>query len=125
IADNAFSEILNYIKPGVKEIDVSNELERLMRAQGATSSSFDTIVASGYRGALPHGVASEKEIQTGELVTMDLGADYRSYCSDIKRTIGVGGVNAELKNICDVVLQAQLRGVSDVKGGVTGEEADG
>src|SRR5690625_36404 len=124
IADNAFSEILNYIKLGVKEIDVSNELERLMRPQGATSSSFDTIVASGYRGALPHGVASEKEIQTGELVTMDFGALYNGYCSDITRTIAVGEVNEELKKIYDVVLQAQLRGVSGVKAGITGEEVD-
>ncbi len=124
IADNAFRDILNYIKPGVKEIDVSNELERLMRAQGATSSSFDTIVASGYRGALPHGVASEKEIQTGELVTMDFGALYKGYCSDITRTIAVGDISDELKNIYDTVLQAQLLGVSGVKAGITGEEAD-
>src|SRR5699024_12348502 len=113
IADNAFSEILNYIKPGVKEIDVSNELERLMRAQGATSSSFDTIVASGYRGALPHGVASEKEIQTGELVTMDLGALYNGYCSDITRTIAVGEGNEELKKIYDVILRSEERRVGE------------
>src|SRR5699024_2345396 len=80
IADNAFSEILNYIKPGVKEIDVSNERERLMLARGATSSTFDTIVAAGYRGALPHGVASEKEIQTVALVTMHFRAVYNGYC---------------------------------------------
>src|SRR5699024_1677599 len=92
IADHAFREILNYIKPGVKEIDVSNELERLMREQGATSSSFDTIVASGYRGALPHGVASEKEIQTGELVTMDIGALYKGHGSNIRQQLVVGEV---------------------------------
>lgn len=124
IADNAFREILNYIKPGVKEIDVSNELERLMRAQGATSSSFDTIVASGYRGALPHGVASEKEIQAGELVTMDFGALYEGYCSDITRTVAVGDISDELKDIYDTVLQAQLLGVVGVKAGITGKEAD-
>src|SRR5699024_12509317 len=124
IADNAFSEILNYIKPGVKEIDVSNELERLMRAQAATSSSFDTIVASGYRGALPNGVASEKEIQTGDLVTLDFGALYIGYCSDITRKIADGAVNEELKNIYDVVLHAQLREVSVVKFGITFEESD-
>src|SRR5699024_10907994 len=92
---------------------------------GATSSSFDTIVASGYRGALPHGVASEKEIQTGELVTMEFGALYNGYCSDITRTIAVGEVNEELKRIYDVVLQAQLRGVSSVESGITGEEVAG
>lgn len=124
IADNAFTKILDFIKPGVKEIDVSNELERLMRAEGATSSSFDIIVASGYRGALPHGVASEKEIQSGELVTMDFGALYKGYCSDITRTVAVGEINEELKNIYDTVLQAQLLGVKGVKQGMTGKEAD-
>ncbi len=124
IADNAFTNILNYIKPGVKEIDVSNELERLMRAEGATSSSFDIIVASGYRGALPHGVASDKEIETGELVTMDFGALYKGYCSDITRTIAVGDINEELSNIYDTVLQAQKLGVAGIKPGITGKEAD-
>lgn len=124
IADTAFTNILNYIKPGVKEIEISNELERLMRDEGATSSSFDIIVASGYRSALPHGVASEKEIETGELVTMDFGALYQGYCSDITRTIAVGDINEELRNIYDIVLQAQKLGVSGVKPGMTGKEAD-
>ena len=124
IADYAFTEILNYIKPGVKEIDVANELERLMRAEGATSSSFDIIVASGYRGALPHGVASEKVIKSGELVTMDFGALYQGYCSDITRTIAVGEISDELTEIYDTVLQAQLLGVSGIKAGMSGKEAD-
>lgn len=124
IADYAFTEILTYIKPGVKEIDVANELERLMRAKGATSSSFDIIVASGYRGALPHGVASEKTIESGELVTMDFGALYKGYCSDITRTIAVGEISDELAEIYDTVLQAQLLGVSGIKAGISGKEAD-
>src|SRR5699024_3475694 len=66
IADDAFEHIQSFIKPGVKEIEISNELEFFMRKQGATSSSFDMIIASGLRSALPHGVASEKEIQPGE-----------------------------------------------------------
>src|SRR5690606_3186544 len=76
IADAAFEHIQKYIKPGVKEIEVSNELEFFMRRQGAAGSSFDTIVASGFRSAMPHGVASTKEIQSGELVTLDYGALY-------------------------------------------------
>src|SRR5690625_194502 len=67
IADDAFEHIQSFIKPGVQEIEISNELEFFMRKQGATSSSFDIIVASGLRSALPHGVASNKEIQSGEL----------------------------------------------------------
>ncbi|WP_082233867.1 M24 family metallopeptidase [Halobacillus massiliensis] len=124
IADDAFDHILNYIKPGIKEIDVSNELEFFMRKQGATSSSFDIIVASGYRSALPHGVASEKEIQRGELVTLDFGALYKGYCSDITRTVAVGEISTELKEIYDTVLNAQLKGMEGLKAGITGKEAD-
>ncbi|TFB23830.1 aminopeptidase P family protein [Filobacillus milosensis] len=124
IADAAFEHIQSFIKPGVKEIDVSNELEFFMRRQGATSSSFDIIVASGYRSALPHGVASDKEIQSGELVTLDFGALYNGYCSDITRTVAVGEINDQLKEIYDVVLEAQLRGMKETKAGLTGKEAD-
>ncbi|ARI77087.1 M24 family metallopeptidase [Halobacillus mangrovi] len=124
IADDAFEHILGYIKPGVKEIDISNELEFFMRKQGATSSSFDIIVASGYRSALPHGVASDKEIQSGELVTLDFGALYKGYCSDITRTVAVGEISDELKNIYNTVLEAQLKGMEGLKAGITGVEAD-
>lgn len=124
IADAAFSHILSYIKPGVKEIDISNELEFFMRKKGATSSSFDIIVASGYRSALPHGVASEKTIQSGELVTLDFGALYKGYCSDITRTVAVGEISDELRTIYDTVLQAQLRGMEGLKAGITAKQAD-
>ncbi len=95
-----------------------------MRRNGATSSSFDTIVASGYRSAMPHGVASEKEIQSGELVTLDYGALYNGYCSDITRTVAVGEVSDELRKIYDIVLEANIRGVNEIKAGMTGKEAD-
>ncbi|GAB3791409.1 M24 family metallopeptidase [Virgibacillus kimchii] len=124
IADDAFEHIQSFIKPGVKEIEISNELEFFMRKLGAVSSSFDIIVASGYRSALPHGVASEKEIQSGELVTMDFGALYQGYCSDITRTLAVGEINEELKKIYDTVLEAQRRGVDGLRPGITGKEAD-
>ncbi|KPH76415.1 MULTISPECIES: M24 family metallopeptidase [Bacillaceae] len=124
IADDAFEHIQAYIKPGVKEIDVSNELEFFMRKQGATASSFDTIVASGYRSALPHGVASNKEIQSGELVTLDYGAIYEGYCSDITRTVAVGEISDQLNDIYHTVLEANLEGVKGTKPGMTGKEAD-
>ncbi|EQB35993.1 peptidase M24 [Virgibacillus sp. CM-4] len=124
IADDAFDHIQHYIKPGVSEIDISNELEFFMRKQGATSSSFDIIVASGERSALPHGVASDKKIQTGELVTLDYGALYQGYCSDTTRTVAVGEISEELTKIYNTVLEAQLRGVNYIKPGVTGKEVD-
>ena len=124
IADAAFTHILSFIRPGVSELAVSNELEFFMRKQGAASSSFDIIVASGHRSALPHGVASEKLIETGEFVTLDFGAYYKGYCSDITRTIAVGEPSQDLKDIYDVVLEAQLRGLDGIRAGVTGKEAD-
>ncbi|ADU29960.1 M24 family metallopeptidase [Evansella cellulosilytica] len=124
IADAAFEHIQTYIRAGVKEIDVSNELEFFMRKQGAVSSSFDIIVASGYRSALPHGVASDKVIEKGELVTLDFGAYYKGYCSDITRTVAVGEPSKELVNIYKTVLEAQLKGVQGIKPGMTGIEAD-
>lgn len=124
IADAAFEHILSFIRPGVSEIEVSNELEFFMRKQGATSSSFDIIVASGLRSALPHGVASEKVIEKGDFVTLDFGAYYKGYCSDITRTIAVGEPSDKLKEIYSVVLEAQLRGVNGIKAGLTGREAD-
>lgn len=124
IADDAFLHIQRFIKPGVKEIDISDELEFFMRKQGAVSSSFDTIVASGYRSAMPHGVASQKEIKSEELVTLDYGALYNGYCSDITRTVAVGEVSDELRKIYDTVLEANQRGVKEIKPGMTGKEAD-
>lgn len=124
IADDAYDHILNFIKPGVTEISVANELEFYMRKQGATSSSFDIIVASGVRSALPHGVASNKVIESGELVTMDYGALYNDYISDITRTVAVGEISDDLTKIYETVLEAQIRGVKGIKPGMTGRQAD-
>lgn len=124
IADAAYKHILTYVKPGLKEIEVANELEFFMRKNGAISSSFDIIVASGYRSALPHGVASDKVIEKGDFVTLDFGAYYKGYCSDITRTFAVGEPSDELKKIYSTVLEAQLRGMNGIKPGMTGKEAD-
>ena len=107
IADDAFDHIITFIRPGITELDVSNELEFFMRKQGATSSSFSIIVASGLRSALPHGVATNKVIETGDFVTLDYGALYNGYISDITRTVSVGEPSDKLKEIYAVTLEAQ------------------
>lgn len=124
IADAAFEHILTFIRPGVTELDVSNELEFIMRKRGATSSSFSIIVASGLRSALPHGVATDKVIASGDFVTLDFGALYNGYISDITRTIAVGEPSDELKEIYNVVLEAQELALKEIKPGMTGIEAD-
>lgn len=124
IADDAFTHICTFIKPGVTELEVSNELEFAMRKQGATSSSFSIIVASGLRGALPHGVATDKVIESGDLVTLDFGALYEGYISDITRTVAVGEPSDKLKEIYAVTLAAQELALKEIKPGMTGIEAD-
>lgn len=124
IADAAFTHILEFIRPGRTELEVSNELEFFMRKSGAASSSFDIIVASGFRSALPHGVASDKVIEAGDFVTLDYGAYYKGYVSDITRTVSVGKPVDKLKEIYDIVLEAQLRGMAGIKPGMLGKEAD-
>lgn len=124
IADAAYAHIQTFIRPGRTEREVANELEMFMRSKGADSSSFDMIVASGLRSALPHGVASDKVIESGELVTLDFGAYYKGYCSDITRTLAIGPISDELRQIYDTVLRAQLAGVEGIRAGITGIEAD-
>ena len=124
IADDAFEHIITYIRPGITELDVSNELEFFMRKQGATSSSFSIIVASGLRSALPHGVATDKVIESGDFVTLDYGALYEGYISDITRTVAVGEPSDKLKEVYAVVLEAQELALKGIKPGMTGIEAD-
>ncbi len=124
LADRAFAHILGFIKPGLKETDVALELEVFMRAHGATSSSFDTIVASGERSALPHGVASDRVIGRNEFVKLDFGAYYNGYCSDITRTVVVGSPTDKHREIYGIVLEAQQHALDNLAPGMTGKEGD-
>lgn len=124
ITDEAFMEICGMIKPGVTELEISREIEFSMKRRGASHVSFDFIVASGVRGAMPHGVASDKVITDGEFVTMDIGAVYKGYHSDMTRTVAVGNVSEELRKIYDIVYQAQIASLESVAIGKTGAEID-
>ena len=124
IADKCYKHILKFVKVGMKEIEVRNEMLRYMLELGATKESFDIIVASGKRGAMPHGVASNKRIKNGDFVTLDFGCIKDFYCSDITRTFVVGKPSKEMLEIYNVVLEAQLRGVESVKPGIKASEVD-
>ncbi|MEG0286846.1 MAG: Xaa-Pro peptidase family protein [Vagococcus sp.] len=124
IADKAFSHILTYIKPGMTEIQVANELDFYMRSLGASGVSFETIVASGLRSAMPHGVASDKVIEEGDFVTIDFGCYYQGYVSDMTRTISLGEPSEKLKEIYEIVREAQQKVLDVAKPGMTGIELD-
>lgn len=124
IADMAFKNTLHIIKPGISEIDVATELEYQMRLLGASGTSFDTLVGSGYRGALPHAQATQKKIADGEFIVIDFGCIYEGYCSDMTRTIHVGKATSDEKRLYDIVLKANLEVISQLRGGVISGECD-
>ena len=125
IAEKALDVILEEIRPGVTEKEIAARLQYLMLHYGAEDKSFDPIVVSGPNGSLPHGVPSEKVIQAGEFVTMDFGCIYHGYCSDMTRTVAVGSVTDEMRQVYDTVLQAQLAGIAAARAGATGKAVDG
>lgn len=124
ISCKAFDDLLKYIKPGMTEKEVRAYLEYRMSAHGSEGVAFDTIVASGVNGSLPHAVPSDKVIEKGELVTFDFGAKVNGYCSDMTRTIAIGEISDELRAIYDAVLEAQLAALAYIGPGKSCFEAD-
>ncbi|UCD16594.1 MAG: aminopeptidase P family protein [Candidatus Zixiibacteriota bacterium] len=124
ISDTAFERILGILKPGIREIEVAAELEYQMKMLGSEKPGFETIVASGYRSALPHGVASVKKIARGDFVIFDFGATCNGYVSDITRTVVIGKATARQKKIYNVVLRAQRAAIRKVKAGIDGRVVD-
>ncbi|MCK5387794.1 MAG: aminopeptidase P family protein [Candidatus Izimaplasma sp.] len=124
ITDQALEYVLGIVKPGMVERDIEVILKNKMIELGAESTWERFVVASGHRGAMPHGMASDKVIQEGELVTFDIGCFYQGYSSDMTRTVAMGEVSQELKNIYAIVLEAQKRGVAAAKAGITGKALD-
>lgn len=123
-ADNAFSHILGVIKPGISEQDVALELEYFMKKSGASALSFDTIVASGQRSSMPHGVATNKKIEYGDTVVLDFGCIFEGYCSDMTRTVFVGKADDEIRKIYEIVLKAQKAALDLIKPEVACKDVD-
>jgi Xaa-Pro aminopeptidase len=120
----AFEAIQSIIRPGVKEKKVAFELELAMRERGADHVAFDIIVASGERGALPHGIASDKILAEGELVTLDFGCRYNGYHSDETITLAIGAIPSELETIFETVLKAHDLALATVSPGVDLQAVD-
>ena len=124
IAERALEELMGFIKVGVTEREIALELNRLMFAFGAEDLSFDTIVLSGANTSMPHGVPSDKKVESGDFVLMDFGAVYNGYHSDMTRTVCVGEPTEEMRKVYDIVLSAQLAGIEAAKAGILGSELD-
>lgn len=124
IGDQVFSEILSYIKPGHTELEVAARIEYLLKLGGATGLSFPSIVVSGMNSSMPHGVPTQKKIETGDFLTMDFGCVYEGYCSDMTRTIVIGKASDRQKEIYRTVLEAQTAALNFIKAGYQGREVD-
>jgi Xaa-Pro aminopeptidase len=120
----AYRGVLGEIATGVTEMEIAGLIECNMRRLGGGSPAFETIVAAGERGALPHGLASERKLQRGDLVVLDLGATYQGYCGDLTRTVAVAVCGEKERQVYELVRQAQLQAVQAVRAGVTGGEVD-
>ncbi len=123
-SDAAMEAVCPEITEGMTEREVAWRMEKAMRDFGADGLSFDTIVASGPNGAMAHHQPSDRAIQRGEPIVIDMGAIARGYCSDITRTVVVGEPDETFRNVYDIVLGAQLTAINTVKTGMTGEECD-
>jgi Xaa-Pro aminopeptidase len=119
-----FDHILRIIRPGMKEVEVAAELEHQARLMGAEGMSFDTIVASGSRSALPHGAATTQLLPRRGFVTLDFGIIHKGYCSDMTRTVHLGAPRARERDAYNAVLEAQEAGVAAVSSGVSSGDVD-
>jgi Xaa-Pro aminopeptidase len=115
---------LPLLRLGVAENEIALHLEYSMRRLGAEGSAFKIIVASGARAALPHGVAAMKIIEAGDLVTLDFGAVYKGYHSDITRTVAINTASPKQKEIYKIVLEAQMSAVAAIKAGIRACDVD-
>ena len=123
LTDRAFDAALEAARPGVPETDVAHRIEAFLREHGA-GPSFDIVVASGARSAMPHGRASNKPLREGDLITLDLGAQLHGYHADMTRTVALGEPTEEAASLHEAVLVAQERALAGIRAGVSGKQAD-
>lgn len=124
IAMKVMMATLKTVGPGRSEEAIALEVEFGLRQEGASGLSFEPIVASGPRSALPHARPSSRTLTTGDLVVLDMGARYRRYCSDLTRTVYLGEPGPKEIDVFNLVLEAQSRGIEAIRPGVKASEAD-
>lgn len=124
LGDECFRYICNEIKIGMTEKDIAEKMNCFLLENGAEGLSFDTIVGSGVNSAQIHSTPTERKIEFGDIILLDYGCVLSGYCSDTSRTIFVGNVNDEYKEIYDIVLASQLKAINEIVSGMTCKEAD-
>lgn len=124
IAEKAFDHILSFIKEGVTELEIAARLENAMRLNGSEGFSFDTIAIAGKNTSKPHGVPTDNKVKKGDFVTMDYGAVFDSYRSDMTRTVAVGQISSEQAEIYNTVFKAQESSLAILRSGVKCSDAD-
>lgn len=124
ISEKALEEVLQIIRPGMTEREVMAELVYHMLKNGSEGNSFDPIVVTGKNTSMPHGVPGDTVIRPGDFITMDFGSLKDGYCSDMTRTVAVGYATDEMKNVYEIVLRAQLAGITAARSGIPGKEID-
>ncbi len=124
IGDNVFTDILDFIKPGMTELEVAARIEYLLKLYGAQRVSFPAIIASGIHSSMPHAVPTTKKIENGDFLTMDFGCVYEGYCSDMTRTVVIGKASDKQKEIYNLVLEAQTAALDVIRAGLKGKEVD-
>ena len=122
--EEVFQEIYKGLRPGMSERQVAQAIENCMKEKGASGPSFETMVASGPNGALPHAVPSERQLRKGEPVVIDMGLILDGYCSDMTRTVALGTPDEKVVNLVRLVRKAQLAGTKAIRAGITGREVD-
>ncbi len=124
LAEEAFQQVLDFIRPGVTEREIQLELDFTMMRLGAEELSFSTIALTGAATSMPHGVPSSNVVQKGDFVLMDYGAVLDGYHSDMTRTVAVGQPDAEMEKVYGIVLEAQKKCLAAVRNGMTGQQLD-
>lgn len=124
LGDAALEEAKGLIYPGMTEKEAAWEIERLLRQGGSEGVAFDIIVASGPNAALPHARPTDKKLGTGQPVVIDMGARIGGYCSDLTRTLFLGGAGDTMQKIYDIVLKAQIGAIEGVQSGMEGAQVD-
>ena len=115
ITDNCFEHLKKFIKIGMTEKEIAFEIEKFFLTNGADGLAFETIVASGTNSSMPHAVPTDKKIEKGDPITIDMGCKYKGYCSDMTRTVFAEYVPQFIKPVYDLVLKNQLRVLEEMK----------